>query len=101
MKIDQEQKLVEAAKTDANAFGELYDFYYSKIFNYILRRTGDFELAQDITTAVFMKALDKIQGFTWRGLPFSAWLYRIASNEIADHFRGKPRTISLEVLMEE
>jgi len=99
MQIDQEQKLIELAKTDGQAFGELYDLYYLKIFNYILRRTSDFELSQDITADVFMKALDMIHKFTWRGLPFSAWLYRIASNEIADHFRGKQtRTVSLEVL---
>src|SRR4029078_7215524 len=78
------------------------DLYYLMIFNYILRRTNDFELSQDVTTDVFMKALDRIHKFTWRGLPFSAWLYRIASNEIADHFRGQQaKTVSLEVLMEE
>lgn len=102
MQTDQEQKLVEAAKTNASAFGELYDLYYPKIFNYILRRTSDFELSQDITADVFIKALDRIHKFTWRGLPFSAWLYRVASNEIADHFRAKhTKTVSLEVLMEE
>lgn len=102
METSQEQKLVEQAKADANAFGELYDLYYAKIFNYVLRRTNDFELSQDITTDVFMKALKRIQYFTWRGVPFSAWLYRIASNEIANHFRGNhAKTVSLEFLMEE
>lgn len=102
MQIDQEQKLVEDAKTDADAFGELYDLYYSKIFNYVLRRTAEVAISEDITTDVFMKALDQIQNFTWRGLPFSAWLYRIASNEIVNHFRNKhTKNISLETLMEE
>lgn len=102
MQLDQEKMLVKNAKTDANSFGALYDLNYAKIFNYVLRRTGDFELAEDITTDVFMKALSKIQSFTWRGLPFSAWLYRIASHEIADHFRGKQaQTVSLELLMEQ
>jgi RNA polymerase sigma factor (sigma-70 family) len=102
MNTDQEQKLIERAKTEGAAFGELYDLYYPKILNYILRRTGDIEVSEDITTEVFMKALDRIQTFIWRGVPFSAWLYRIASHEIANHFRNKhTKNMSLETLMEE
>lgn len=102
MQVEQEQKLIELAKTDGQAFGELYDLYYSKIFNYVLRRTADVVISEDITTDVFIKALDRIQSFAWRGLPFSAWLYRIASSEIANHFRNKhTKNISLETLMEE
>lgn len=102
MNKDQEQKLIERTKTDGAAFGELYDVYYPKILNYILRRTGDIEISEDITTEVFMKALDRIHTFTWRGVPFSAWLYRIASHEIANHFRNKhTKNMSLETMMEE
>ena len=102
MDIGQEQKLIERAKADGAAFGELYDMYYPKILNYILRRTGDIEVSEDITTEVFMKALDRIHTFSWRGVPFSAWLYRIASHEIANHFRNKhTKNMSLETLMEE
>jgi RNA polymerase sigma-70 factor, ECF subfamily len=102
MHINDEEALIERAKTDGDSFGELYDAYYPKIFNYVLRRVGVLELAEDITTEVFLKALARIQRFTWRGLPFSAWLYRIAANEIAEHFRGKhTKNISLDMLMEE
>lgn len=102
MDISHEQLLIEQAKTDGQAFGELYDRYYLKIFNYILRRTGDVEISEDITTEVFMKALDRISSFAWRGLPFSAWLYRIASHEIANYFRSKhTKNVSLDALMEE
>lgn len=102
MKNDQEQKLVEKAKTNPDAFGELYDYYYPKILNYTLHRTNNLELSQDIATDVFMKALDRIKDFTWRGVPFSAWLYRIANNTIADHFRGRhAKIISLDFLLEE
>jgi RNA polymerase sigma-70 factor, ECF subfamily len=102
MQKNTEQELVERAKTDADAFGELYDLHYTKIFNYILRRTADVMVAEDITTNVFMKALDKISIFTWQGLPFSAWLYRIASHEISNHYRNKQsKNISLETMMEE
>ncbi|HSE29897.1 MAG TPA: RNA polymerase sigma factor [Candidatus Saccharimonadales bacterium] len=102
MQKDKEQKIVELAKTDATAFGELFDHYYPKIFNYVFRRTADFESAQDITAETFIKSLDKIKTFEWRGIPFSAWLYRIASNEIANHFRDKhSKNSSLEALLEE
>jgi len=100
--INQEEKLVELAKTDSDAFGVLYDWYYPKILNYTLRRVGDLEIAQDVTTETFMKALERINSFTWRGLPFSSWLYRIASHEIANYFRGKDtKNASLETMMEE
>ena len=102
MDLDQEQKLIERAKTEGAAFGELYDLYYSKILNYVLRRTSDVEASEDITTEVFMKALDRIHTFNWRGIPFSAWLYRIASHEIANHFRNKhTKNVSLETMLEE
>jgi RNA polymerase sigma-70 factor, ECF subfamily len=102
MEVSEEQQLIEYAKTDGDAFGKLYDLHYAKIFNYILRRTGDVAIAEDITTEVFIKALERISGFTWQGLPFSAWLYRIASNEIANYFRSKnTKNLSLDAMMEE
>jgi len=102
MEIAKEQQLIERAKTDGDAYGELYDLHYAKIFNYILRRTGDVATAEDVTTEVFIKALERISSFTWQGLPFSAWLYRIASNEIANYFRGKhTKDLSLDAMMEE
>lgn len=102
MDLDQEQKLVERAKTDGSAFGMLYDAYYLKILNYVLRRTANIEVAEDITAEVFIKALNSIKRFTWKGAPFSAWLYRIASNEIASYFRHKhTKNVSLDTMMEE
>ena len=87
MDLTQERALVERARTDPEAFGELYDEHYSRIFGYVLRRTASVETAQDVTSEVFFKALDKLGQFRWRGVPFSAWLYRIASHEIATSFR--------------
>jgi len=102
MEQTAEQELIEHAKTNANAFGELYDLYYLKILNYATRRIGDVAAAEDITTATFMKALDRLQTFEWRGVPFSAWLYRIASNEIANHFRDRhTKNASLDELIDE
>ncbi len=89
--LEQEKELVERAKNDPEAFGELYDRYYSPIFGYVLRRTADIEIAQDITSEVFFKALKNLRQFRYRGFPFSSWLYRIASNEIANYFRKNKR----------
>jgi RNA polymerase sigma factor (sigma-70 family) len=87
MELDQEKALVERARTDPEAFGELYDLNYTPIFNYLLRRTASLADAQDLTSEVFMKAFQNIGKFKWCGIPFSAWLYRIASNEIANKYR--------------
>jgi RNA polymerase sigma-70 factor (ECF subfamily) len=86
--LKTEGELVKKAQHDREAFGELYEIHYSRIFNYALKRTANVQLALDITSITFLKALNQIKKYRWRDIPFSAWLYRIASNEIADHFRN-------------
>lgn len=99
--MPDDQELVEQAKTDPAAIGELYDRYYPRISGYILRRVGDLPVAQDLTSNVFFKALGGLPRFEWRGFPFSAWLYRIASNEVNSYFRSAARKpVSLEELYE-
>ncbi|OGZ18091.1 MAG: hypothetical protein A2Z78_01415 [Candidatus Nealsonbacteria bacterium RBG_13_36_15] len=101
MNLDEEKKLVYKAKKDPEAFGKLYNEYYSKIFAYILKRVANVDAAQDITSETFYKALKNMWRFRWQNIPFSAWLYRIASNEIANFFRKKKRkTVSLEGISE-
>lgn len=100
MDLEQEKELVCRAKNDAQAFGELYDEYYSQIFGYVLRRTANIYTAQDVTSEAFLKALKNIKQFQWRDIPFSAWLYRIASHEIANNFRrNKRRQLLTEEIM--
>ena len=97
MNVDQERELVERAKNNGEAFVELYDQYYSQIFGYVLKRTASIEVAQDVTSEVFFKAFKNLRQFHWRGVPFSSWLYRIATNEIANYFtKNKPWQFSLE-----
>ena len=97
MDLKQEKELVEKAKNDTEAFGKLYDRHYSQIFGYVLRRTASIEIAQDVTSEVFFKALKNLGQFHWRGTPFSSWLYRIAVHEIANYFRkNKHGQFSLE-----
>jgi RNA polymerase sigma-70 factor (ECF subfamily) len=95
-----EKELLVRARHCPEAFGWLYNQNYAAILNYCLRRTGDVELAQDITAETFVKALKNIGRFEWRGNgSFSAWLYRIAGNELASYFRKKTyKAISLEYL---
>ncbi|HEX3082628.1 MAG TPA: sigma-70 family RNA polymerase sigma factor [Candidatus Saccharimonadia bacterium] len=96
---DDDQTLIERAKTDPQAFGMLYDRYYTLIAGYIQRRLADPVAAQDVTAIVFFKAMTHLRRFHWRGVPFSAWLYRIASNEINTYFRRtKSHPVSLDEL---
>lgn len=82
-----EQALVERAKRDPEAFGQLYDIYFPRIYSFIYRRAGDQATAEDLTSETFLKALRSIGQYRYTGQPFSAWLFRIATNVIADHFR--------------
>ena len=89
--LKQERELVERARQDTEAFGQLYGQNFGRIFGYVLRRTANVPIAQDITSDVFFKALKNLRQFRWQGIPFSAWLYRIAAHEIANHYRKRRR----------
>lgn len=102
MDLEEEKKLIKSAQTDPFVFGKVYDLYYPKMFGYVLRRTGNIEITQDIVSEVFFKALKNLWKFQWRNIPFSFWLYKIATNEINQHFRkGKRMSFSLEILLEQ
>ncbi len=101
MDLVEEQNLVQQARRDPEAFGPLFDHYYPLILRYLVRRVGDLALSEDLAAEVFYKALNKLWQFQFRSLPFGAWLYRIATNEIRMYFRGKKPVYSLERLFEE
>ena len=84
-------QLVVWAKDDPEAFGELYTRYVKKIYNYVYYRTGNHHDAEDLTSRVFFRALAHIDHYTDRGVPFSAWLYRIAHNLVANWHRDRGR----------
>ena len=86
-----ERRLVEAAQKDPSRFGELYENNFERVYAYIARRVGDREEAQDLTAEVFHQGLANLARYEWRGLPFAAWLLRIASNAIADSWKFKAR----------
>jgi RNA polymerase sigma-70 factor (ECF subfamily) len=83
--------LVDLAKTDKEAFGELYERYMTKIYNYIYYRTGNQQDAEDLTAKVFFRAMAHIETYEDRGMPFQAWLYRIAHNLVANFHRDQGR----------
>ncbi len=86
--------LVEAAKKDPSRFAELYELNFARVYAYIARRVGDRDVAQDLTSDVFHKALASIQSFEWRGVPFAGWLLRIAANMIVDRSKRSGREVS-------
>lgn len=101
MTAKEELILVKNAQTDPQSFSEIYELHYSKIFNYILKRVMDMEIAQDIASETFIKAFKNIWQFKFRKIPFSAWLYRIASNEICNYIKKNYyKTVSLDQLLE-
>jgi RNA polymerase sigma-70 factor (ECF subfamily) len=87
---------VERAKSDPAAFGELYDRYAAQIFRFVRARVHDNGLAEDITADVFVNALRHIKDYDDRGRPFSCWLYRIAVNAIASHYRHQKAVLALD-----
>ena len=89
--------LVERAQQgDAEAFGALYDRFQPEIVRYLAHRTGDADAAEDLAQQVFLKAWQAIPRYEARGVPFKAWLYRMAHNQMVDHFRTKRQTTDLE-----
>lgn len=87
IQIQLEQETVEAAKSDPAKFGLLYEKYFRQVFVFVFRRIGDEEQAADIVSNTFLKAMLALPKYVFKGVPFSAWLFRIASNEVNMYFR--------------
>lgn len=96
--LAQELEEIRAAQNNPKRFGVLYERYYRMIFLFVYKRVDDEDLSSDLTSQVFLKAMLHLKRYQYRGVPFSAWLYRIAVNEVNMHFRNSQtqRTISLE-----
>ncbi len=101
--VQTEERLIsQAQQGDGQAFGSLYDWYATRVYRYLLLRLGRREDAEDVMSEVFLKAFEGIQRFHQRGVPFSAWLFRIAHNAAVDHLRrvSRRRTLPLEEVEE-
>lgn len=86
-----ERLLIEAAQRDPACFAELYETNFERVYAYIAVRVHDRDVAQDLTAEVFQQALANIGSFEWRGVPFVAWLMRIAANAIADRWQRRAK----------
>jgi RNA polymerase sigma-70 factor (ECF subfamily) len=103
-----EHLLIEAAKKDLTQFSQLYDLYFERIFRFVYRRTDDETLADDLTSQTFLQAMMHLAAYEYRHISFSAWLYKIAINEIHQYYRKTKATLLfsldqhlIENLMEE
>ncbi len=89
--LDEDRILVAAARRDTEAAGRLFDKYYSEILSYIHHCTFDGTVAEDLTSNVFLAAFQHLGRYRWRQIPFRAWLFRIATNEVRMHWRRQRR----------
>jgi RNA polymerase sigma-70 factor (ECF subfamily) len=83
----QERLLVAAAQKDPSRFAELYENNFERVYAFVARRIRERQVAEDLTADVFHKALANLPGFDWRGIPFAAWLLRIAANAVNDYWK--------------
>jgi RNA polymerase sigma-70 factor, ECF subfamily len=88
-----ERLLIEAAQHDPACFAELYEINFERVYAYVVKRVGNRTETEDLTSEVFHQALANLKRFEWRGIPFAAWLFRIAANLIADRWQRSGREI--------
>ena len=86
-----ERLLIEAAQKDPARFAELYENNFERVYAYVVRRVGNRAETEDLTAEVFHHALANLKRFEWRGIPFAAWLFRIAANLISDRWQRAGR----------
>ena len=95
-----ERLLVEAAQKDPARFGDLYELHFERVYAYVLRRLGNRTETEDVTAEVFHHALANLKRFEWRGIPFAAWLFRIAANLISDRWQRTGREVADDAAIE-
>ena len=103
MEKEEEEKIIEEIKIDPEKFSIIFNEYYQKILNYILRRVGSISISEDIASDVFLKTFKSLNKFKWLDIPFSAFLYRVANNEIVSYYRfnNRHKVISLDKVLED
>jgi len=89
-----ERLLIEAAQQDPARFAELYENHFERVYAYVVRRVGNRAETEDLTAEVFHHALANLKKFEWRGIPFAAWLFRIAANLISDRWQNAGREVT-------
>lgn len=97
MDLDAQQQLVSDAQQSPEGFGKLYDYYFPKIFNFVASKISNRDDAEDLTSDVFMKVLENIHRFEWRGVPFTAWIFTIARNELNSYYVKHAKTETQDI----
>lgn len=85
--FDEQAVVVAAQQGDQGALARLYDHYFPRVYRYVSARLASNEDAEDVTTEIFLRIIENLRSFSWRGLPFGAWVFRIARNEVISHVR--------------
>jgi len=96
-----ERLLIEAAQKDPARFAELYENHFERVYAFVVRRVGNRAETEDLTAEVFHHALANLKRFEWRGIPFAAWLFRIAANLISDRWQRAGREVSDDATLAE
>lgn len=99
--LASERRLIEASQKDPRRFGQLYERYFDRVYAFALARTGDRTAAEDVTADTFRQAFQNLDRFQWRGVSFSAWLFRIAANNATDLGLKRARETALDELPDE
>jgi RNA polymerase sigma-70 factor, ECF subfamily len=94
--VDEQELIRLSQEGDQEMFAQLYDAYIERIYRYVYFRVADMELAEDITSQVFLKVWEKLGTYQPGHSPFMAWLYRIAHNAVIDYYRTKKVSVSLD-----
>jgi RNA polymerase sigma-70 factor (ECF subfamily) len=89
----EERLLIEAAQNDPACFAELYEMNFERVYAYVVKRVQNRAETEDLTSEVFHQALANLKRFEWRGIPFAAWLFRIAANLISDRWQRSGREV--------
>lgn len=95
--VEFDPKLVELAKTDQDAFARLYDYFFPKVYGFVMAKTGSQSVTEDVVSDVFMKILENLPKYSDRGLPFGAWLFTVARNVLFDHYAKRKRSETLPI----
>ena len=95
-----ERLLIEAAQRDTACFADLYELNFERVYAYVVKRVRDRAEAEDVTADVFQQALANLKRFEWRGIPFAAWLFRIAANLISDRWQRTGKEVADEEAIE-
>ena len=87
MDLNEERDTIERCRRDPTAFGRIYEAHFGRVFAYVLHRVGAVAVAEDLTAQTFLRAMEKLWQFKWRGISIANWLFRLATNEANAHFR--------------